>query len=498
MATIGNIVANLAVDSSKWSNGLKTGQKNVQSFASKAKKSLSSVTKVAAGVTAGFATLAAAKITGGIFEGLDKIDKLAKTADKLGITTNALAELRHAAELTGAGADVLDNGLVKMVKSISEATTGTGIAVNALNELGLSAEALNSLSPDKQFSSIADAMKDIQNPADKLRLTFQLFGKEGTKLVNTLADGSNGLEQMANDARMLGLSVDRLDASAVEKANDAVYRMNSLLDGTIQRWTVGLAPVITATSQTMIELFSDSASGAGDLANGFDQIAEGVGIAADGLHYFYSAFKGLQGLVTGGLALWTKGLAVFGGALETILNAIPGVAVDLTSTLDEVGKDLMKLSKEQLSVSGDLFSGPLPSEKLKANYQKALADVANIKESIIVPDDFALPLQDAANAIDWAAAGDSLMGMVQGAGDWLGEAMKGKQSEPASAPSTVLKNSKEYFQLISGAGQGNAQQKQLDATKQTNQKLDKMNNSMMDLLVKVGAPQAMNFLNLGT
>lgn len=342
-------------------------------------------------------------------------------------------------------------------------------------------------------------MKDIQNPADKLRLTFQLFGKEGTKLVNTLADGSGGLEAMAEDARMLGLSIDRLDASAVEKANDAVYRMNGLLDGTIQRWTVGLAPVITATSQTMIELFSDSASGAGDLANGFDQIAEGVGFAADGLHFFYSSFKGLQGLVTGGLALWTKGLTVFGQGLETIINAIPGMQVDLSSTLSEISSDLMKLSKEQLNTSGDLFSGPLPSEKLKENYQKALADVANIQDRIIVPDDFALPLQDAANTIDWSKTADSLSGMVKGVSNWFGEAiaMNTKEAEPASAPSTVLKNSKEYFQLLSGVGQGNTQQKQLEATNTTNKKLDKVSNHLQDLLVKFGAPQAANFLNLG-
>ena len=66
-------------------------------------------------------------------------DALAKTADRLGLTTEALAGLQHAAELTGAGTKTLDMALQRMTRRIGEAATGSGAAKDAITELGLSA-----------------------------------------------------------------------------------------------------------------------------------------------------------------------------------------------------------------------------------------------------------------------------------------------------------------------------------------------------------------------
>ncbi len=107
----------------------------------------------------GFGALIKASLTAG--------DQLAKTSDKLGITTEALVGLRHAAEMTaGVTGKTLDTALQRMTRRVSEAAVGTGAAVKALDELGLSAAAMARQSPDQQFRQIADAMQGVASQGE--------------------------------------------------------------------------------------------------------------------------------------------------------------------------------------------------------------------------------------------------------------------------------------------------------------------------------------------
>ena len=65
---------------------------------------------------------------------LDTADKIGKTADMIGIGTDALQEYRHAAKLSGVEQATLDNGLGAFTKRLGEARAGTGALVTYLNK----------------------------------------------------------------------------------------------------------------------------------------------------------------------------------------------------------------------------------------------------------------------------------------------------------------------------------------------------------------------------
>ena len=88
-------------------------------------------------------------------QSLGQIDNLAKTADKLGTTTQALEAMRHAGELTGVSTNTMDMALQRMTRRWSEAAVGTGEAQKAIQELGLDAKYLASLAPDEAFKKIS-------------------------------------------------------------------------------------------------------------------------------------------------------------------------------------------------------------------------------------------------------------------------------------------------------------------------------------------------------
>jgi len=194
---------------------------------------------------AGFGALISSSLRAG--------DSLAKTASKIGVTTEALSGLRYAAELTGVSSETMDMALQRFTRRASEAALGTGEAVNALKELNLDAESLVKLPLDKQMGLVADAMAGVGTQSDRVRLAMKLFDSEGVALVNTLAGGSVALETMAEEADDLGISLSGVDAKAIEDANDAFTRAKTAIMGVVQAMTVEFAPVIEDLSDRFVQ-----------------------------------------------------------------------------------------------------------------------------------------------------------------------------------------------------------------------------------------------------
>jgi len=183
---------------------------------------------------------------------LNATDSLKKTADKIGTTTEALSALRYAAERTGVQTNTLDMAMQRFTRRTAEAAKGTGEAKGAIKELGLDASKLQRLSLDQQMVSLAGAFGNVTNDADRLRIAFKLFDSEGAALVNTLALGEAGLEEMFGRAKALGLVMSSEAAGGVERANDALTDLLSISKGLKDQFSAALAPAI----ETMVTAFT--------------------------------------------------------------------------------------------------------------------------------------------------------------------------------------------------------------------------------------------------
>ena len=232
-----------------------TAQDKTKKAVSSVNKGFSALKRSAFGVRSAIAAVAGATGMGLLIRNsFNTIDALAKTSDKLGLTTEALISLRHAAEQTGVATNTLDMALQRMTRRIAEAAQGTGEAKDALRELGLDARALALMSPDQAFKEIAGAMKDVGGQSDKVRLAFKLFDSEGVNLVNTLALGKTGLNDMAREAESLGLTLSRVDAHKIEMAGDAIGRATGLVEGLANKIVVQLSPAVTDASNAFVNL----------------------------------------------------------------------------------------------------------------------------------------------------------------------------------------------------------------------------------------------------
>lgn len=311
------------------------------------------------------------------------VDKLAKTASKLGVGTEQLAGLRHAAELTGVSVETADMALQRMTRRVAEAAQGTGEAVKALDELNIDAEKLVDLPIDEQFAIISDAMAGVENQADRVRLAMKLFDSEGVSLVNTMALGSAGLRDAAEEARMFGVAISSIDAGQVEAANDEMTRVKRIFEGVSTQIAVQFAPIVGALTNKFIESIN-AAGGVGQVtANMANTASKAIGHVANfvrGLEVAWFGVKLAVAQVSNSIVQMYGNIASFGGGIAEKLGFdseglenIAAFAASYQHTVDGMAKDLQ-----------DKLLAPMPSEEVEAyvsdftaKWQEAIQNKAN-------------------------------------------------------------------------------------------------------------------------
>lgn len=173
-------------------------------------------------------------------------------------SAEALQELQYAAERSGVSTDQLNTALTAMVKNVGKAAKGTGEAKRALADLGLEAEALAKLSPDEQLYEIANAMKGVQSPTRRTALLMEIFGDAGARMAVLLDEGSEGMDQMRQEARELGHVLSDESLRDAEAFSDAFGDVGKVLQGLKNTIGAELMPVMTDMFQDFTAWFKEN------------------------------------------------------------------------------------------------------------------------------------------------------------------------------------------------------------------------------------------------
>ena len=288
---------------------------------------------------------------------LKATDALAKTAGKIGTTTEALSALQYAGQLTGVEVNTMNMALQRFTRRASEAAVGTGEAKGAIRELGIDARQLVRLPLDERMLVLADAFENVNSESDRLRLAFKLFDSEGAALVNTLSQGRAGLADMLGEARTLGIVMSANAAEGVEDANDSLLKLRTLFTGVTRQVTAALAPVIAAFADLMTT----------KLVAAFDETNGGVqefakALAVQAVNAVIKAVKGFQSL-TNGLISTINAIIQARDAVRTFFGG-DETAQQLASQIENVTAEVEKL---QAKVEG------------KETFRSAQADVIRLR-----------------------------------------------------------------------------------------------------------------------
>ncbi|MEE8482530.1 MAG: phage tail tape measure protein, partial [Acidiferrobacterales bacterium] len=265
----------------EFSKAMTRNQNGVERFAKKSQKSLSktsrSFAKLGGAMRGLLPALGAVALIAATKRVISNMDDIGKTADKLGLTTDALQEMRAAAESSGVAVATFDMAMQRFGRRVAEARQGTGEAVKALKEMGISLfdNEGKAKSLEGVFNDVADAMKGMSDQTDKNRLAMKLFDSEGVALVNLLRNGADGMAEMRQEARDLGVVIDESIIRRAEEAKTQLDLMSRVISANLSVALIELAPILIAASGAMVKLSGALASVSGwlDLITG-GQIAE--------------------------------------------------------------------------------------------------------------------------------------------------------------------------------------------------------------------------------
>jgi len=310
---------------------------------------------------------------------LQSIDTLGKTAQKLGVTSQALQKLRYASNLAGVETRTVDMAVQRFTRRLSEAANGTGEAKDALKELGLNAKELAKQPLDKQMLALADAFDDVQSSGDKVRLAFKLFDSEGVAFVNTLEGGSAALQQMFQDAEGLGFILSSSSVKGVEEANDAMMKLGVMFKGVADQITAGLAPAF----RVIVDLIRDKLVKAIETAGGMQNFAKALALAVVNMAERISiAIQGFVNRIINGLNFLIDAAKALGRVIDSdTLKSIERVG---TYSFVTAGffQDLRDAINSTKDATNELTNAQNAGNETGKTYRKQLMDLADAAKDV--------------------------------------------------------------------------------------------------------------------
>lgn len=270
-------------------------------LAGRAVKALGTTIATTATVATGGLAVAMAALTGalsatvgivglGVKRLLDLDSTLGKAALRAHVSAEALSELQFAAEQSGASVEDINSALFRMQRRVANAATGTGPAVRALKELGLVAEDLARLTPDKQLEIIADALAKVESETLRAQFAFELLGDNAKKLVPLLDGGAESIKALRQEARDLGITIEQEDVDAAARLGDAINRIRKQFGAFLVQVGAAFAPLLEKLAELFQTVLQPALKQIERVLEGIEQTFESL---LEGSMTWAEAFAGL-------------------------------------------------------------------------------------------------------------------------------------------------------------------------------------------------------------
>ena len=353
----------MVADTAGLSKGLNKGRSEVKGFTSAVNTSGAALTALAvkaAAILGPFIALNA--VIGKVGESMHNIASTSRLANRLNADTEALSGLQFAASQSGLEVDAFGDALSDLVEKLGDARMGGGDAEEALTALGLSFNDLSKMDPTQAFSLIAEEISKLDNQADKLTLADKLFGGEGQRLVPLLDQGAAGIAELTARAKELGVSFDAVDAAKIVQANKSIKELGAVFDGIYNQLAIQVAPIITATIKSIMDLGKQGYDAGAMIASGMDVAVYAFGWVVDVIDGLYLTFKAVQSGMTWGLSALAKFVWAQIAPWEAIIETLTGVKLGIADLADEVANGLADLGADQWKDFEKRLNSPLPSK----------------------------------------------------------------------------------------------------------------------------------------
>ncbi|MCQ4010850.1 phage tail tape measure protein [Klebsiella pneumoniae] len=358
--------------SAKWS-------KQVQDDVAKSSAALAGIgaAAIAAGLAVGASGFQLLKSTS---RQIAETDRWAKS---LQLSTQELLAWQFAAEKAGVSGEQMADIFKDIGDKIGDAVLNkSGEAVDALNALGLSAEKLSKVSPDKQLLAIGESLEKISTNAEKTTI-LESLGNDLSKLLPLFDNNNQKLKQFIDLAKDYGVAPDPSSIDDLVKVNQLFEDMEAQVAGLKIEIAAGLAKVDLTplqgsldklhnvlTDPLVLQGISDLVSEVAQLAGWLVKAAAGAGQLAASTGNRFAALSGkidltnidqvnerieyLQKILEGKKGFYSQSESMFGWitGVDDSAKALNDELLSLIETRDKFSKASKSVLPLQVATVG--------------------------------------------------------------------------------------------------------------------------------------------------
>ena len=348
--------AEITADTSSFDVALKKLQFGMDSFASKAALAGKAAAAGLAVAGAGLVALAVKQA--------NVIDETAKLARNLGVSLKEFQAISLVAEEAGVSQEALGKAITKTQQAIYDASQGMETYAAAFRTLGLDTQELLKLTPDQQFNKIAEALSGVTNATERTALATDIFGRAGVAVIDMLENYGVRVDEARAFNDKFNISLNEVDSSKVEEANDAFARLWKVFDGIGNTVAVYFAPLITDLSNYLLQAGADGEN----FGTTLDRSMRLAGTAIDWVRQGIIGIKAFILEVTLAIQLMTLDVTK---SLYDVANAASGLPI--------IGENMKAIAADLAAINTTTQQG---ASNVKKNYDDLTQSAGNFKTTI--------------------------------------------------------------------------------------------------------------------
>ncbi len=182
-------------------------------------------------------------------------DEIDKASFRSGIGAENLQRLKYAAEQSGASLENVEKSAKKMNERLGEVSEGNSKSAEMFEKLGVSIYDTNGVmrSSDEIYNDVLGKLADMGDSAEATALGTDLFGKAFTDLKPLLAAGSDGIQDLKDNADALGIVMSQDAVTAGVVYGDTISDIKNSLGGMVRSLGASVLPMFQKFADKLIE-----------------------------------------------------------------------------------------------------------------------------------------------------------------------------------------------------------------------------------------------------
>jgi len=304
-------------------------------------------------------------------------DEMLTQSSITGMSVEKLQAYSYAADLVDVSLETMTGSMAKNIKSMSNASQGSAKFADAYNRLGVTVTNTDGTLRDSDtvYWEVIDALKGVSNETERDALAMQLFGKSAQDLNPLIAQGSEGIAALTEEAKRMGAV---LSADAIERLGQFDDSVQRLKQGSLAAKRVMgtvLLPQLQTLADSGVSLLGQFTSGLVDAGGDFNKISQVIGDTVGGA--VNALMQGLPQFIQVGMQIVTS----IGSALIDNMDIIvEGAKTICTSLLNGLIDALPSLAEGALDLVLALARGIL--ENLPKLVEAAVTMIASLAKGL--------------------------------------------------------------------------------------------------------------------